>query len=104
MEKKQYVWKYLVKEKFHGYHVSTFCQVTKDLIDAKLYRTGSEEQKAIIIGNLTTVFNATTGFLADTQAQTRKIYWKDVKLEDVSIKAIEISEGALRVFEMKERI
>ena len=97
----KYVWKYLVKGKFHGYHVSTFCEVTKDLINAKLYGNGSEEQKSIILGNLTSVLNA-TGLFSDVHAHTREIYWKDVNLEDVNIEAMEVVKGTLNVFDIKK--
>lgn len=92
--KRPYVIKYLVKGELHGYHASTFCQLTQDPYSAKRYDAKSQEsvnsQREIITNNLFgTLRQAEKGFgnsLADIlRKPAYKQYWEGVSPDDVFV-------------------
>lgn len=80
-----------------GYHASTFCQITKDILQGKRY-SGEDptEQLKIIWNNISNVFNKyprnKSEFFGETQNMVREQF-KELELKDIYIDVIYLEEG-----------
>lgn len=84
-----FVLKYIHNGSLYGYHASTFCQVTTDILKAKRYYGDVKKQIKTVKTNLTSILNVPLRSSDSLQNSiTSKLYegyWKGIKLEDVFI-------------------
>lgn len=101
----QYVVVYKRKsdESIIGYHLSTFCQITDDILRAKRYSgTSPDGQLATIWKNFSNMMNKTEedankdgliGLFGKLAYETKQSQWKDINRDDVYIDAVYLAEG-----------
>lgn len=79
-----------------GYHLSSLCQYTKDILEAKRY-SGSDpyKQLTVISENLLSVLTSTidSDGLASILYTIKLDYYEDLTIEDIYLKPIELSDG-----------
>lgn len=88
-----------------GYHLSTTCQLTDNILEAKRYNGDNPyEQIAVITNNLKGVFSTPDecpeeykGNLGELfwtlKNDTKNRYYKNIKFEDIYLDAIYLSDG-----------
>ena len=86
-----------------GYHLSTFCQITDDILRGKRYSGESPDKQLAIIWNNFKSMMATTeedskkkglaGIFQTISYNTKTDQWKDINIEDVYIDVVYLAEG-----------
>lgn len=93
----QYVVAYFKKsdDSLIGYHLSTFCQTTDDILEGKRYAgEGPYPQLAIIAKNIAhTLDNEHTGMFANISNHIKEVNFAGLKSTDIYLDAIYLSDG-----------
>ncbi len=86
-----------------GYHLSTFCQITDDILTAKRYAGESpDKQLSVIWDNFKSMMSTTeedckkeglAGIFRTLSYNTKTGQWKDIHIDNVYIDAVYLAEG-----------
>ena len=86
-----------------GYHLSTFCQITDDILRGKRYSgTNPDKQLAIIWKNFCSMLAKTeedtkkeglAGMFSTLSYKTKESQWQGINVDDVYIDAVYLAEG-----------